>query len=103
MKCGDVKLILCMACIFWPGVFGGMDHRMPGSPILCAHQHRDPDQRTYQAPSGWAGSYRYLLGTPGNKGPVFHWATGICWCNKSHTHISAEVLLDPFYPMGVQQ
>lgn len=102
MQCPDTRIILCMACMFWPGVFGGMDHKMPNSPIHCGHQHKDPDKRVIIAPSGWGGSFRYLLGTVDDKGPVFHWA-GLCWCNKVHPRTSGGVLLDPFYPLGVQQ
>ena len=35
--CPDARVILCDGCLIRPGLLGGIDHLIPGSPRKCAH------------------------------------------------------------------
>jgi hypothetical protein len=36
--CPDRQVNLCAACIVAPGRLGKLEHRMPGSSVICAHR-----------------------------------------------------------------
>ena len=77
--CADTGLTVCYDCISHPGIIGGIDHRLPGTTVICAHQNaahpwflRGPEE-----------SVRFRNDGEDDQG-ILHWPAGRCWCDEFH-------------------
>lgn len=87
--CIDTLIEVCFDCTLNPGLFGGIDHHLPGTDVICAHQiGADP-----WAPSGATESIRYQP-AGGQDKTLLHWPAGRCWCDQFHRDQAPTIEFD---------
>lgn len=91
VHCRDTGITVCSNCLFRPGILWGVDHRLPGTTVMCAHQSRDLPWFI----SGTEESVRWRSDEKDGKG-ILHWAAGRCWCDQFHRDQAATLEFDPW-------
>lgn len=92
--CIDTGLTVCYDCVFRPGLLEGIDHHLPGTTVICAHQ--DPPRPWLSGITAESIRYRPYPVTTDVASAVLHWGAGACWCGEFHRDQALALEFDPW-------
>lgn len=92
--CIDTGQTVCYDCLFRPGLLEGIDHHLPGTAVICAHQ--DPPRPWFIGITAESVRYRPDDDQDRRDRAILHWPAGVCWCGTFHRDQVLALEFDPW-------